>query len=84
MKTRILNICLAALLVAAGYVWGNRSVVHAGTASTVLPGRIFTVPKAWGHVVGGTGEVLIFEDSDGVIRTVNSFGGDVREQLNRQ
>jgi len=86
MKARILNICLAVLLVAAGYLWGNRSVVHARTesTSTLPPGRISTVPKAWGHVVGGSGDVVIFEDSDGVVRTVNAFGGDQREQLNRQ
>jgi len=79
MKTRILNICLAMLLIAAGYVWGNRLVVHAGPASTLPPGRVSTVPMSWGHVVGGSGDVLIFEGSDGVIRTVNSLGGDLRD-----
>jgi len=78
MKTRILTICLAVLLVAAGYVWGNRSVVHAQGASAV-------VPKAWGHAVGVEPNAgLFFEDSDGVVRFVNSYNGHLLRQLNRQ
>ena len=79
MKARILNICLAVLLFTAGYVWGNRQVVHAQSSTT------HTVPKAWGHLVGGTENVLIFEDSDGVIRLMNpNYDAGVFNILNRQ
>ena len=79
MKTRVLNICLAVLLIAAGYVWGNHSVVHAQQHTPA------NVPKAWGHVVGGTAETsLLFEDSDGVIRFVNAYNGNIVLQVNRQ
>lgn len=76
MKPRILNICFAVLLIAAGYVWGNRSVVHARP--------ITNAPKAWGHLVGGDVQGLIFEDSSGSIRIVNPNGGEIVYQMNRQ
>jgi len=81
MKARILNICLAVLLIAAGYVWGNRSVVHAQYSSAGPAGPL---PKAWGHLVGGMENSLIFEDSDGVIRVVSPLDGQVMYKLNRQ
>ena len=76
MKVRALNICLAVLLIGAGYVWGNRSVVHARP--------ILNAPKAWGHLVGGTADSLIFEDSSGTIRVVNPNGVEIEFQVSRQ
>ena len=75
MKTRVLNVSLAVLLIAGGYVWGNRSVVHAM--------RIAPAPKAWGHLVGGNVQGLIFEDSTGYIRIVNPNDGEIVYQMNR-
>ncbi|HMH13499.1 MAG TPA: hypothetical protein VK578_10360 [Edaphobacter sp.] len=77
MKVRILNICVAALLIAAGFVWGNRSVVLAQQHTSV-------VPKTWGHAVGGAANILIFEDADGVIRFVNPNNGEMTIQVNRK
>jgi hypothetical protein len=78
MKARTINICLAVLLIAASYVWGNRSVVHADAF------RTYTAPKGWGHLVGGNDKALVFEDSAGVIRIVNPFEAQVMETVNRQ
>jgi hypothetical protein len=77
MKTRILNICLMVLLIAAGYVWGNRSVVHASAS-------ISTVPTVWGHTVGGAENLLILEDANGTIRFVNPYNGEILIQVNRK
>lgn len=86
MKARILNICLAVLLIAVGYVWGNRSLVRvdAQEVPAYVSGRTFNAPRAWGRLVGGNDKALIFEDSLGVIRVVNAFGAQVEETLNRQ
>lgn len=77
MKARILNICLAVLLIAAGYVWGNRSVVHASAS-------ISTIPKAWGHAVGATENLLILEDANGTDRFVNAYTGQILIQVDRK
>lgn len=77
MKTRIVNICMALLLIAAGFVWGNRSVVLAQQHTSA-------VPKAWGHAVGGAANILIFEDADGVVRFVNPNNGEMTIQVNRK
>jgi hypothetical protein len=77
MKTRILSVCLAVILIAAGYVWGNRSVVHAQQHTS-------TVPKAWGHAVGGAANLVIFEDADGTVRFVNPNNGEMAIQVNRK
>jgi hypothetical protein len=77
MKARILNICLAVLLIAAGYVWGNRSVVHASAS-------ISAVPMVWGHTVGAAENLLILEDANGTVRFVNPYNGEILIQVNRK
>jgi len=74
MRKRILFVVGTALLFAAGYLVGNRSVV---VAYAETPSR-GTVPKSYGRLVTaiadqiGTG--LVFEGSDGVIRFVSITG----------
>jgi hypothetical protein len=77
MKARMVNICVAIVLIAAGFVWGNRSVVLAQQRTSV-------VPKAWGHAVGGAANILIFEDADGTVRFVNPNNGEITTQVNRK
>jgi hypothetical protein len=78
MKARILNICLAIALIAAGYMWGHSSatVVHAQTRNS-------TIPKAWGRVVGTIASALVLEDSSGTIRVVRSDTGHLEVQVAR-
>ena len=77
MKARILIICVAVLLIAAGYVWGNRSIPVVHAQANV------TVPKVWGHVVTATATgQLIFEDASGTVRWVSS-DGSIALQMNR-
>ncbi len=74
MRTRVLPISGAALLLIAGYLTGNRTatVAYAG------PPAQGSVPKSYGRLVAaipdsiGTG--LVFEDSEGVIRFVSITG----------
>jgi len=74
MLKRILFVVGTALLLAAGYLVGNRS---AAVAYAETPSR-GTVPKSYGRLVTaiadqiGTG--LVFEGSDGVIRFVSITG----------
>jgi hypothetical protein len=74
MRKRILFVLGSALLIAAGYLAGNRSttVAYAGAPTQG------TVPKSYGRLVAaipdsiGTG--LVFEGSDGVVRFVSITG----------
>jgi hypothetical protein len=74
MRKRILLVLGSALLVIAGYVWGNRSA----TVAYAAPPTQGSVPKSYGRLAAaiadqiGTG--LIFEDSEGVIRFVSMTG----------
>ncbi|MGD0163598.1 MAG: hypothetical protein ABSB39_14110 [Candidatus Sulfotelmatobacter sp.] len=74
MRKRILLVIGAALLLIAGYSFGNRRT----TVAYAAPATQGTVPKSYGRLVTaisdqiGTG--LIFEDSDGVIRFVAMTG----------
>lgn len=68
MKIRILNICLAVLLIAVGYVWGNHAtaIVHAQM-------RV-NIPKAYGKIIGTPAGFIVLEDETGVIRVVEING----------
>jgi hypothetical protein len=77
MKARILNICLAVFLIAAGYVWGSRSLVHAQEHASAIP-------KVWGHAVGGAANLLIVESEDGIVRFVNPNNGEATIVVTRK
>jgi hypothetical protein len=74
MRKRILLVLGSALLVIAGYLWGNRNA----TVAYAAPPTQGSVPKSYGRLAAaiadqiGTG--LIFEDSEGVIRFVSMTG----------
>ena len=85
MKKSLLIIMSGAILVCAGYFFGNRNaaVVYAGPAIQTAPNYAENlvrgnVPKSYGRVAAviadqiGTG--LIFEDAEGVIRFVSMTG----------
>jgi hypothetical protein len=71
MKTWIVRISLAAVLILAGYLYGHRSaaVVHAQAA--------VSIPKAYGRFLGGSDVYLLFEDSAGTIRLVQQPSGQL-------
>jgi len=78
MKTWVVRIGVAVVLILVGYVGGHYkgTIVH---AQQYTP----TIPKAWGRCVGGGVPFLIFEDSAGTIRVVQANTGEVAVQANR-
>ena len=77
MKVRILQICLAVFLLAAGYLLGSYSpkVVHAQGAPSIPWSDAPSIPKSYGKLVNGSGELLYFEDLTGTIRVVDLRNG---------
>ncbi len=78
MKTWVVRIGVAVALILVGYVGGHYkgTIVHAQQYTS-------TIPKAWGHLVGGNMPFLIFEDGAGTIRVVHAQTGEVAVQANR-
>jgi hypothetical protein len=81
MKTWIMQITLAAILLLVGYAGGhyNNDVVHAQGAKF----HTSTIPRSWGHCVGALGGFFVLEDRAGTLRIVEANSGEIQIQANR-
>jgi len=80
MKRTLLQLLLVAVMFAAGWYIGEPKTMTAYAQSQ----KQFAVPKSWGTVKGTMGDTLIFEDSSGTLRFVDtSKNGNVSMVINR-
>lgn len=65
MKTWIVRVMFAMILIFIGYAIGNMNPAVVKAQNSKM------VPKSWGHVVGFSGSIPVFEDAAGTLRFPN-------------
>jgi hypothetical protein len=77
MKRWTVRIVIAVALLLTGYFAGHRS------QTVVYAQQAVNVPKTWGRCVGTMERGVVFEDSTGTIRIVDSVNGHLNATVNR-
>lgn len=84
MKRRFVHVLVAAGAIALGFVVGQSMTTSAAFAQKPVAVVQSSVPQSYGPLKGAVMDLLLFEDSGGVIRGVNARNGTVTVEVTRR